>query len=148
MKKQKGFTLLETLVALGLGVAVLVAAAGLLVDGNESRKVQKVASDLTSLAEGAYKWGTMRGNFTGLTCAIAQGYQTQVTTCTGTNPWGGDYLLAPGNSCTGGLATQICVSTTGLPIDVTNQVLARFNGVATTSYISPTNQPAVILAAP
>ena len=140
MQQNRGFTITEVLVAMAIAAAILLFAAKMIVDGREASRVQQAADDVSKLVEGAYKWGAMRGNYTGLTCALAQQYQQSVTSCSATNPWGGNYVVSPGTSCTGGTTRQICVTMTGLQADVSNQLVAKFNGVVASSYVAA-NQP-------
>jgi len=101
--RQRGFTLIEIGVVLGIIGFILVSALVAANSVDNARKVTQAVHDVANIRAGVVRWKAGRSNYSGLTLKALQdrGYLPgNISTGVGENPWGGNYTLATsaGNS--------------------------------------------------
>jgi hypothetical protein len=119
-KRKKGVTLVEAGLTMVAGILLLVG--GVFAWGEVQFRLNKNAlvADVIEINSAADSWKGFRSNYTGLTMTVlcAAGRQgVSETTCggvggngTSTNPYGGNYTIAPGTNL-----SQKVITVTGLP---------------------------------
>jgi len=136
MRNKGGFTLIELVLVISI-VAVMIMAVGLTSGVRENAKVHSASESVKSLRTAAESY-IASGNMTysGITISGLQslGYLPASFNATGSNPWGGNYAVAP-NTDTG----KVDISLTGVGNSAASRLSALFaNSAATTSYSSST----------
>ena len=129
--KAKGFTLTEVMIAIVIGVVIILFVTPLISDSRRSGKVDTATKTISNLQAGAQSWVTGRTSYAGLTCAsLVPNFTSVISSCTGSNPWGGNYTTVPGNSCTGGNVNQFCITLTTVPNEEGARLVQYYTGVA------------------
>lgn len=97
MDKKGGFTLIELVLVISI-IALLIMAVGLASGVRENAKIHSAAESVKSLRTAAESY-IAAGNMTyaGITVSGLQtaGYLPGSFSATGSNPWGGDYMVMP-----------------------------------------------------
>lgn len=136
MKKRSGFTLIELVLVISI-VALLIMAVGLTSGVRENAKVHSAAESVKTLRTAAESYiaaGSM--TYTGITISGLQtsGYLPAAFSATGSNPWGGNYAVAPNTD-----ANKVDISLTGVSSTAAARLTALFaNSAAATNYTSST----------
>jgi len=136
MRRNGGFTLIELVLVISI-VAVIIMAVGLTSGVRENAKVHSASESVKALRTAAESY-IAAGNMTysGITVSGLQslGYLPASFNATGSNPWGGNYAVAP-NTDTG----KVDISLSGVGNSAAARLSALFaNSAATTSYSSGT----------
>ncbi len=96
MKREKGFTLIELVLVIGI-VALLIMAVGLTSGVRENAKVHSAAESVKTLRTAAESY-IASGNMTyagiGIDGLKTAGYLSGSFSAAGSNPWGGDFVVA------------------------------------------------------
>jgi len=134
MKSNGGLTLIELVLVISI-VALLVMAVGLTGGIRENAKVHSAAESVKALRTAAESYiaaGSM--TYTGITVdgLKTSGFLPGSFTATGTNPWGGNYAIAPNTD-----ANKVDISMTSVSASAAARLSALFaNSAASTSYAS------------
>lgn len=136
MRNRSGFTLIELVLVISI-VALLIMAVGLTSGVRENAKVQSASESVKALRTAAESY-IAAGNmtYTGITISGLQtlGYLPVGFSATGSNPWGGNYAIAPNTD-----ANKVDISLTGVSSSAAARLTALFaNSAAATSYASNT----------
>ena len=136
MRNKGGFTLIELVLVISI-VAVMIMAVGLTSGVRENAKVHSASESVKALRTAAESY-IASGNMTysGITISGLQslGYLPASFNATGSNPWGGNYVIAP-NTDTG----KVDISLTGVGNSAASRLSVLFvNSAASTSYASGT----------
>ena len=133
---KSGFTLIELVLVISI-IALLIMAVGLTSGIRENAKGHSASESVKSLrtaAESYIAGGSM--TYTGITVAGLQtsGYLPAAFSATGSNPWGGNYAIAPNTD-----ANKVDISLTGVSAVAAARLSALFaNSAAATGYASDT----------
>jgi prepilin-type N-terminal cleavage/methylation domain-containing protein len=136
MRKKSGFTLIELVLVISI-VALLTMAVGLTSGIRENAKVHSAAESVKALRTAAESYiaaGSM--TYTGITVdgLKTSGFLPGSFTATGTNPWGGNYAIAPNSD-----ANKVDISLTGVSSAAAARLTALFaNSATATNYASNT----------
>jgi len=136
MKSNGGFTLIELVLVISI-VALLIMAVGLTGGIRENAKVHSAAESVKALRTAAESYiaaGSM--TYTGITVdgLKTSGFLPGSFTATGTNPWGGNYAIAPNSD-----PNKVDISLTAVGSSAATRLSALFaNSAASTSYASET----------
>ncbi|RJP30026.1 MAG: type II secretion system protein [Candidatus Omnitrophota bacterium] len=134
--KKSGFTLIELVLVISI-IALLIMAVGLTSGIRENAKVHSASESVKSLRTAAESYiaaGSM--TYTGITVAGLQtsGFLPAAFSATGSNPWGGNYVIAPNTD-----ANKVDISLTGVSASAASRLSALFsNSAAATGYASET----------
>ena len=136
MGNKSGFTLIELVLVISI-IAILIMAVGLTSGIRDNAKVNSAAQSIRTLRTAAENY-IAAGNmtYTGITIAGLQtsGYLPAGFTATGSNPWGGNYLIAV-NSDPG----KVDISLTAVTSTAATRLSTLFaNSAAATAYSSTT----------
>ncbi|TRZ49847.1 type II secretion system protein [bacterium] len=136
MRTRGGFTLIELVLVISI-VALLIMAVGLTSGVRENAKVHSAAESVKTLRTAAESY-IAAGNmtYTGITVAGLQtlGYLPAAFSAIGSNPWGGNYAIAPNTD-----ANKVDISLTGVSSFAAVRLSALFvNSAAATNYASNT----------
>jgi len=136
MRDRSGFTLIELVLVISI-VALLIMAVGLTGGVRENAKVHSAAESVKSLRTAAESY-IAAGNmtYTGITIASLQtsGYLPASFSATGSNPWGGNYVIAPNTD-----ANKVDISLTGVSSSAAARLSSLFaNSATATNYASNT----------
>ncbi len=136
MRRQSGFTLIELVLVISI-IALLIMAVGVASGVRENAKIHSAAESVRTLRTAADSYiagGNM--TYTGITIEGLKtlGYLPGSFSPTGSNPWGGDYSVAP-NSDT----NMVDISLSAVPEAAAARLSALFvNSAAATNYASNT----------
>ncbi len=134
--RKSGFTLIELVLVISI-IALLIMAIGLTSGIRENAKVHSAAESVKALRTAAESYiaaGSM--TYTGITVAGLQtsGFLPAAFSATGSNPWGGNYVIAPNTD-----ANKVDISLTAVSASAAARLSALFaNSAAATSYASDT----------
>ena len=136
MNSRNGFTLIELVLVISI-VALLIMAIGLTSGVRENAKVHSAAESVKALRTAAESY-IAAGNmtYTGITITGLQtlGYLPVSFTAAGSNPWGGNYAIAPNAD-----ANKVDISLTGVSVVAATRLTALFtNSAQATNYASNT----------
>lgn len=136
MRKKSGFTLIELVLVISI-IALLIMAVGLTSGIRENAKVHSASESVKALRTAAESY-IAAGNmtYTGITVSDLQtsGYLPAAFSATGSNPWGGNYEIAPNTD-----ANKVDISLTGVSASAAARLTALFaNSATVTSYASET----------
>lgn len=137
MRKQSGFTLIELALSISI-IALLVMAVQTASGLRENAKVHTAAQSIRTLRAAAESYiaaGSM--TFTGMTMdgLKTAGFLPSGFTATGSNPWGGNYAIAPNTAD----ATKVDISLTSVASSAATRLSALFaNSASATSVTSGT----------
>ncbi|MGD0336324.1 MAG: type II secretion system protein [Candidatus Omnitrophota bacterium] len=136
IRNKGGFTLIELVLVISI-IALLIMAVGLTSGVRENAKVHSASESVRTLRAAAESY-IAAGNmtYTGITISGLQtlGYLPASFSATGTNPWGGDYAVAPNTD-----ANKVDISLTGVSSSAAVRLSALFaNSAAATNYASNT----------
>ena len=136
MGSRNGFTLIELVLVIGI-IAILIMAIGLTSGIRDNAKVNSAAQSVRALRSAAENY-LAAGNmtYTGVTISGLQtsGYLPAAFSATGSNPWGGNYTIAPNSD-----ANKVDISLTSVSSTAAARLTALFaNSAAATSYSSTT----------
>ena len=112
-KKQKGFTLVELLVAIAIGAVFSLWAYNSISAATGKGNVGRAADVVTTVAAAAVEWRSLRPNFTGVSMTVLANMDLipdSLGVGTGTNPWGGNYGIAVNGTNSG----QFDITITGI----------------------------------
>lgn len=134
MGKKGGFTLIELVLVISI-IALLIMAVGLASGVRENAKIHSAAESVKSLRTAAESY-IASGNMTyaGITVSELQtaGYLPGSFSATGSNPWGGDYTVAPNAD-----STKVDISLTQVSVSGSARLSALFaNSATATGYSS------------
>jgi len=137
MRNRGGFTLIELVLVISI-IALLIMAVGLTSGVRENAKVHSAAESVKALRTAAESY-IAAGNmtYTGITISGLQtlGYLPAAFSATGSNPWGGNYAIAPNSAD----ASKVDISLSGVTAFGAARLSALFvNSAAATSYASNT----------
>ena len=132
--KQRGISLLEILLVLVIGSAIIVAAVRYFVVADRGVKVTHAIDQIKSISKASYQWlnEQKQQNF-----QYSDGAGTQITmsALTGAgllspkafahNPWGGEITIAPGTN-----PSYIQITFNNLPADACKNLEQRLSGTA------------------
>ena len=127
---QRGFTLMEIGLALLVSVLVIASVLGAFSAQRLKSQVQETVTNMGALSEASFNWAGTKPNFTGISCTVLSTYGVlppAVGQCTGANPWGGDYSVAP-NAAN---AAHLDVTVTAVPASAGNQLQDKMSGQVT-----------------
>jgi len=136
MRKRRGFSLIELVLVISI-IALLIMAVGLTSGVRENAKVHSAAQSVQTLRTAAESY-IAAGNmtYTGITILGLQtlGYLPSSFSATGSNPWGGNYTIAPNTD-----ANKVDISLTSVSSSAATRLSTLFaNSAAATSYASTT----------
>ena len=136
IKNRGGFSLIELVMVISI-IALLIMAVGLTSGIRESAKVHSAAESVKALRTAADSY-IASGNMTYSKITIAglqtSGYLPASFSATGSNPWGGNYTIAPNSD-----ANKVDISLTSVSSTAAARLTALFaNSAAATSYSSTT----------
>lgn len=136
MMKERGFTLIELVMVISI-IAILIMAVGLTSGVRENAKVHSASESVKALRTAAESY-IAAGNmtYTGITISGLQtlGYLPASFSATGSNPWGGNYAIAPNTD-----VNKVDISLTSVSSSAATRLSALFaNSAAATSYASDT----------
>ena len=113
--RQAGVTAIELIVGIAVIALIALYAVPKVRGMFESKQEETLISDISMLVGGAKKMRGIRSTYAGVTCngIVSQEYAPLPwTSCTGSNPQGGDYTLASSGSTltvtATGLETNFC----------------------------------------
>jgi len=137
--RQRGFTLLEVGLAVVVSMLVIAAAAMAFTTQRAKASVKSAVEGVNYIYQASQDWASTRPNFTGVSCAalVAQNLLPQVLgSCTGTNPWGGNYTVA----VNGSNSARVDITLTNVPTGPGAQMVDKLTpfATATPSYTSGT----------
>lgn len=119
-----GFTLVELLLVISI-IAILIAAIMPAVGTTESARISTAERDIEQLHSAAMQY-LSRGRTTYNGISITQlkndGILGNNFSETGTNPWGGDYSMAPASN-----NNYVIIILTNIPDESGNALLRKFN---------------------
>lgn len=136
MMKKSGFTLIELVLVISI-VALLLMAVGVTSGVRENARVHAAAESVKTLRTAAESYiaaGSM--TYTGITVAGLQtaGYLPANFSATGSNPWGGNYAIAPNTD-----PSRVDISLTSVSATSSTRLSALFaNSAQATNYASNT----------
>lgn len=134
MRTKGGFTLIELVLVISI-IAVLIMAVGLTSGIRDNAKVNSAAQSVRTLrvaAENYIAAGNM--TYTGITIAGLQtsGYLPANFSATGSNPWGGNYVIAANSD-----SSKVDISLTSVGSAQAARLSALFaNSASATAYTS------------
>ncbi|WP_049722402.1 prepilin-type N-terminal cleavage/methylation domain-containing protein [Gilvimarinus polysaccharolyticus] len=115
LKRQAGLTAIELIVGIAVLALILLYAVPKVNGMFEAKQEETLISDIAMLVGGAKKMRGIRSSYAGVTCngIASQKYASLPwTSCTGSNPQGGDYTLASSGATltvtATGLETNFC----------------------------------------
>ena len=137
MRTRNGFTLIELVLVVSI-IAVLIMAIGLTGGIMDSAKVNSAAQSVRTLRAAAESY-IASGNmtYTGISISGLQtlGYLPATFTATGSNPWGGNYTVAPNASS----SSNVDISLTNVASADATRLSSLFaNSCQATTYSSTT----------
>ena len=136
MKKKGGFTLIELVLVISI-VSLLIMAVGVTSGVRENAKVHSAAESVKAIRTAAESYiaaGSM--TYTGITVdgLKTSGYLPGSFIATGSNPWGGNYAIAPNTD-----PNKVDISLTAVNDSASTRLSALFaNSSAATSFASGT----------
>jgi prepilin-type N-terminal cleavage/methylation domain-containing protein len=136
MRNNRGFSLIELVLVISI-VAILIMAVGLTSGVRENAKVHSASESVKALRTAAESY-IAAGNmtYTGITVSGLQalGYLPASFSATGSNPWGGNYAVAPNTD-----TNKVDISLTNVSSPAATRLSVLFaNSAAATSYASNT----------
>ena len=137
IKKQKGLTLIESLIALVILGFVVTLVAPRILNALDRNKDTQVITDLGMLRQAAAAKKGIKSNYSGITCAnlVNDEYiNNNWTDCSGVNPYDGDYQVTA-NSSDG---RNVDISATGLTTAACNRIAETQSDAAVAAACSGT----------
>ena len=136
MRNRGGFSLIELVLVISI-IALLIMAVGLTSGVRENAKVHSASESVKAFRTAAESY-IAAGNmtYTGITVSGLQtlGYLPAAFSATGSNPWGGNYAIAPNTD-----VSKVDISLTGVSSSAATRLSALFaNSAAATNYASNT----------
>jgi len=136
MRNRSGFTLIELVLVISI-IALLIMAVGVTSGVRENAKVHSAAESVKALRTAAESY-IAAGNMTYASIRISGlqtlGYLPAAFSATGSNPWGGNYTIAPNSD-----ANKVDISLTGVSSSAATRLSTLFaNSAAATNYASST----------
>ena len=137
MKKQNGFTLIELVLAISI-IAVLIMAVGTASGVRDAARAQAAAESIRTLRTAADSYiasGSM--TYTGISIdgLKTSGFLPSGFAAAGTNPWGGDYAIAPNSAS----SSKVDISLTSVAAGAATRLNALFaNSASQTGYSGTT----------
>ncbi len=129
MKRNQGLTLIETLIAVAVGVVALIGALVLYPSIQKNQQEENVLTALNSLDVNITKAFSTQGNYNGLSdqTAIQMGLVPDDLTVntsnnTITDPWGGAVTLAPNSSN----PQQFTITFANIPLSQCLNIVSQF----------------------
>jgi prepilin-type N-terminal cleavage/methylation domain-containing protein len=133
-KRQAGFTLIEALVVMMVGVVVLAGAAAGIGKLFRSSEISAEASNITQMAASLRSMKNGSAGYTGLTNAVAVSYRAipanmaQAADGTITNSWGGGVTITAGSS-----NQSFSIAYANVPAEACQQLALRLRAAGWTS---------------
>lgn len=136
IRNRGGFSLIELVLVISI-IAFLIMAVGLTSGVRENAKVHSACESVKALRTAAESY-IAAGNmtYTGITVSGLQtlGYLPASFSAVGSNPWGGNYAIAPNTD-----TNKVDISLTGISSPAAARLSALFaNSAAATNYASNT----------
>ena len=136
IRNRGGFSLIELVLVISI-IALLIMAVGLTSGVRENAKVHSASESVRALRTAAESY-IAAGNmtYTGITILGLQalGYLPTTFSATGSNPWGGNYAIAPNTD-----ANKVDISLTGVSSSAAARLTTLFaNSASATNYASST----------
>jgi len=136
MRSEKGFTLIELVLVISI-VALLIMAVGLTSGVRENAKVHSAAESVKTLRAAAESY-IASGNMTyagiGIDGLKTAGYLSGSFSATGSNPWGGDFVVTANSD-----PSKVDISLTAVSTVASTRLSTLFaNSASGTNYASGT----------